>query len=161
MAAPLPRELTHGATLRDKEYAWELSTFPVAVERAPSLGYACLGGQFWFLLSDSSLYEPFWLEANSSDTLAGEARSAYAQRSCVEVLLGFNTLVRDTDFNKEARGFRSLESVADIDLSPMIHLMFNAYFVTEAELSSPNLGGETGDKHRVWVMMPVLPANLP
>jgi hypothetical protein len=55
----LPPELTQGAILRDKEYAWELSDFPQALHRAPALGYACLGGQFWFLVSDVSLYEPF------------------------------------------------------------------------------------------------------
>src|ERR1017187_8003455 len=85
MNSQLPRELTIGATIRDKEYAWELSAFPEALQRAPALGYTCLGGQFWFVLSDTSLLEPFWLEANSSDRLPGEAWSGYAQRSCEEV----------------------------------------------------------------------------
>jgi hypothetical protein len=65
MKAELPAELSQGAILRDKEYAWELSAFPAALRIAPSLGYACLGGQIWFVLRDDSLYEPFWLEANA------------------------------------------------------------------------------------------------
>ena len=46
----LPTELTSGAILRSGEYAWEPSAFPAALQQAPNLGYACLGGQFWFLL---------------------------------------------------------------------------------------------------------------
>jgi hypothetical protein len=42
MSALLPPELTQGAILRDQEYAWELSDFPQALQRAPSPGYACL-----------------------------------------------------------------------------------------------------------------------
>lgn len=124
----LPAELIEGAVLRDREYAWELSTFPGALRHAPSFGYACLGGQFWFLLSDDSLCEPFWLEANSSDRAAGEAWSEYARRSCEEVLVRFNVLVKATDFDQEARKFRSLQS--------SFRLMFNAYFVTERQLSA-------------------------
>lgn len=45
MTAPLPLELTLGATLRDKEYAGELSALPEALQRAPAFGYACLGGR--------------------------------------------------------------------------------------------------------------------
>jgi hypothetical protein len=136
MNALPPPELTFGAILRDNEYAWELSAFPEALRRAPALGYACLGGQFWFVLSETSLYEPFWLEANSSDKLPSEAWSIYARRSCEEVLLGFNKLLRETDFSKEAGKF----SVLAVDLAPQLHWMFNAYFVTESELLSLNFG---------------------
>jgi len=137
MNAPLPPELTIGATLRDNEYAWELSAFPEALLRAPALGYACLGGQFWFVLSDTSLYEPFWLEANSSDKLPDETWSGYARRSCEEVLVGFNKLLKEADFSKEASRF----SVLEVDLAPQLHWMFNAYFVTEPEFLSLNLKG--------------------
>src|SRR3984957_14047834 len=117
----LPKELTSGAILRSGEYAWEPSTFPAALEQAPALGYACLGGQFWFLLPDNSLYEPFWLEANSSDKSEKEAWSGYAPRSCDEVLTAFETLVQRTDFDEENRKFLTLEKP--------FRLMFNAYFV--------------------------------
>ena len=90
-----------------------------------------LGGQFWFLLPDDSLYEPFWLEANSLDRTSGETCSEYAQRSCEEVLVRFNALVKATDFDQEAKKFRSLES--------SFRLMFNAYFVTERQFSSLGL----------------------
>lgn len=40
----IPAELTEGAIRRDREYAWELSALPIALQRAPNLGYACLGG---------------------------------------------------------------------------------------------------------------------
>jgi hypothetical protein len=123
MEEVLPNELTSGAILRSGEYAWEPSTFPAALLQAPNLGYACLGGQFWFLLPDNSLYEPFWLEANSSDKSEMEVWSDYARRSCDEVLAAFKTLVERTDFDEETRKFKTLERP--------FRLMFNAYFVTE------------------------------
>jgi hypothetical protein len=127
----LPLELIEGAILRDREYAWELSAFPGALKHAPAFGYACLGGQFWFLLPDDSLYEPFWLEAYSSARTSDETWSEYAQRSCKEVLIRFNTLVKAADFDREAKKFRSLESP--------FRLVFNAYFVTERQLSALGL----------------------
>jgi hypothetical protein len=133
----LPPALTHGAILRDKEYAWELSDFPQALQRAPELGYACLGGQFWLVVSDVSLYEPFWLEANSSDKLADEDWSVYARRSCEEVLLGFRSLLRETDFREAAAKFGTPE----VEQVSELHWLFNAYFVTEQDLLSLNLGG--------------------
>ena len=135
MNALLPPELADGAILRDKEYAWELSAFPLALKLAPGLGYACLGGQFWFVLSDGSLYEPFWLDADASDKLPGEAWSTFARRSCEEVLHGFNALLRETDLRKEAGKFATRE----IDGTPVLHWMFNAYFVTESEFMSLHL----------------------
>jgi hypothetical protein len=132
----LPPELTQGAILRDQEYAWELSDFPQALQRAPGLGYACLGGQFWFLVSEVSLYEPFWLEANASDKVADEDWSAYARRSCEEVLLRFNALLRETDFGEAAGKFSTVE----VDRAPELHWMFNAYFVTESGFLSLNFG---------------------
>jgi hypothetical protein len=139
----LPAELTSGAILRNGEYAWELPAFHVALQNAPSLGYACLGGQFWFVLPNDSLYEPFWLEANSSDKAEGEAWSDYARRSCSEVLVGFKTLVERTDVEDEARKFGSLESP--------FHVMFNAYFVTEEQffrLGLHSLKSLSGDSPR-------------
>jgi hypothetical protein len=123
----LPPELTEGAIHRYSEYAWELAAFPVALRHAPSLGYACLGGQFWFLFADNSVYEPFWLQADASDRKPDGAWSEYARASCEEVLSGFNTLVEGTAFEEEAKKFRSLQSP--------YRVLFNAYFVTESEYS--------------------------
>lgn len=133
MEDTLPAELTSGAISRNGEYAWEPSAFPLALQQAPGLGYACLGGQFWFLLSENSLYEPFWLEANSSDKADDELWSNYARRSCEEVLVAFKALIERSDFREEALKFRTLESP--------FRVMFNAYFITEREFH--NLGLHT------------------
>ena len=90
------------------------------------MGYACLGGQFWFLLADGSLYEPFWLEANSGERGKNEAWPEYKSRSCLEVAEAFDALMRTTNFEREAAQFKSLEAPYSI--------LFNAYFVTESEL---------------------------
>jgi len=123
----LPQALSEGAIVRQGEYAWDLNAFPAALQKAPDLGYACLGGQFWFLLSDSSLYEPFWLEANSEERDVNEAWPDYKARSCSEVAYAFESLVKETDFEKEAAQFKSLQVPFSV--------LFNAYFVTEAELA--------------------------
>ena len=136
MDFPLPPELTKGAILRDKEYAWELADFPQALRHAPDLGYACLGGQFWFLVSEVSLYEPFWLEANASDRMTGEDWSAYARRSCEEVLAGFERCLLETDFREAAGKF----GTSEVDRADSLHWLFNAYFVTEREFLSLNFG---------------------
>jgi len=136
MNEPLPPELTIGAILRDNEYAWELSAFPAALQIAPSLGYACLGGQFWFLVSEVSLYEPFWLEANASDRMADEDWAAYARRSCEEVLSGFKRCLLETDFREAAGKF----GTSEVDRADSLHWLFNAYFVTEREFLSLNFG---------------------
>lgn len=128
MEDALPLELIEGAVLRDGEYAWELSAFPTALAHAPSLGYACLGGQFWFQLPDNSVYELYWLEADSLEKRESETWPEYAERSCKEVSDKFNTLVKATDFAQEASRLPSLE--------PPFHLLFNAYFVTEKELAA-------------------------
>ena len=121
----LPKELLQGAILRDGECAWELAEFPKALAAAPQFGYACLGGQIWFILSDGSLYEPFWLAADSLEKTTTEAWSDYVSRSCREVAGRFNALLIDTNFEEEALKFKSLTSAFEIK--------FNAYFVTEAE----------------------------
>jgi len=131
MKDALPLELIEGAILRDNEYAWDPTAFPMVLRLAPSFGYACLGGQFWFLLPDNSLYEPFWLEANARDRTAGESWSQYAWVSCAEVLAGFNALITGIDFDEEAKKFGSLQS--------SFRVLFNAYFLTESEYSSLGL----------------------
>lgn len=135
MNVPLPPELSNGAILRDNEYAWELTAFPIALENAPLLGYACLGGQFWFLLLDNTVYEPFWLEANANDRALGEPWAEYARRSCAEVLSEFNALMDHTSFIEEARKFESSDLIEGLGKSK-IRLLFNAYFVSEQEFNS-------------------------
>jgi len=130
----LPVELTQGATQAGKEYAWSIASFPSALATAPSLGYACLGGQFQFRFSDQSIFEFYWLEANSSDKKDPETWESYAQRSCGEVLAEFNRLLQVTDFKPEAQKFESLGLLIDAESSYLDCLVFNAYFISEADL---------------------------
>ena len=133
----LPEQLTDGAVLRDKEYAWELPAFPRALENAPGLGYACLGGQFWFISQEDSLYELFWLEANSADRADGEQWTDHAQGSCAEVLAQFNALLDSTSFIEEAKKFGTFaQSLTSDDFRVKFRVLFNAYFVTEEEHQS-------------------------
>jgi hypothetical protein len=136
----LSPKLSEGAILRDKEYAWELAAFPIALENAPLLGYACLGGQFWFLLPDNTLYEPFWLEANAEDRAQGEPWPEFSRRSCAEVLLNFKALMNSTNFIEEARKFGSFDPIDDSGRSK-VRLLFNAYFVTAQEFNSLGFNG--------------------
>jgi len=48
----LPDELIEGSTLRGNEYAWNLDAFRAAMAVGPPLGYACICGQFQFLVDD-------------------------------------------------------------------------------------------------------------
>jgi len=131
----LPPELTAGATLREREYAWRVSSFPSALANAPRLGYACLGGQFQFRLDDATVFEMYWLESNSVERTSLESLEHYAHRSCREVSVGFEALVEATDFREQAARYVSLKSLLDSDWDPLDHLVFNAYFVTEQELA--------------------------
>jgi hypothetical protein len=82
--------------------------------------------QFWFLLSDGLVYEPFWLYADSGERGANEAWQDYTVRSCSEVARAFEARVKEADFEKEAAQFKSIQKPFSI--------LFNAYFMTEAEL---------------------------
>jgi hypothetical protein len=126
--APLPSEITQGATLRGNEYGWTISSFPDAIAKAQTLGYACLNGQFQFRLDDATC-EVYWLSPGSKDRAPGESWSDYSRRSCSEVLKGFQHLIAISDFIKEASGWPS------IPIDPAKHLVFVAYFVTEADLA--------------------------
>lgn len=130
----LPSELTQGATLRDREYAWSIPAFPAALERAPKLGFACLGGQFQLRSEEGTIYEFYWAEANSADRGPEEPWDMYAKRSCSEVSEGFQALLKGTDFNAEARKFDSLESASLSDSEISRQLVFCAYFVNEEDL---------------------------
>jgi hypothetical protein len=123
----LPSAITQGATLRGNEYAWSVDSFPDALAQAEALGYACLGGQFQFRLSDSTC-EMYWLSADSKDRLPSESWAAYSRRSCTEVLQGFQHLISATDFKKEALGWR-------LQIDPAKYLVFVGYFVTETDWS--------------------------
>jgi hypothetical protein len=123
----LPADIARGASLRGNEYGWQVSAFPEALANAKSQGFACLGGQFQFRVSDG-IYEMYWLSADSTDRRAGEAWPDYSRRSCSEVLIKFEALASKTDFAKEATNWR-------LDASAAQTLVFVAHFVTESEFA--------------------------
>jgi hypothetical protein len=125
----LPPEILQGATLRGKEYGWTVSSFPDALARAETRGYACLGGQFQFRLDDGGTCEMYWLAADSEKRTKEESWVAYSRRSCLEVLKRFQQLASGTDFGKEASNWQSVQ------IDPTVSLVFVAYFVTEDELT--------------------------
>jgi hypothetical protein len=143
MDISLPPELVKGAILRGKEFVWELSAFPNAAKNAPALGYACLGGQFWFILPDNTVYEIYWLEVNSNDKASDESWLEFASRSCFEVQSRFKALMIESDFIEEVKKFESFALVDETAKSKM-SLLFNAYFVTEQEFSSLGLKAQSG-----------------
>jgi hypothetical protein len=98
MERDLPAPLLIGAILRERERAWKIADFPHALETAPGLGYACLGGQFQYRFENSTTHELYWLAADSSERRVSESWSEYCLRSCTEVRTEFERLVRDTDF---------------------------------------------------------------
>jgi len=123
----LPPDVARRASLRGNEYGWPISVFPEALIAAKSHGLACLGGQFQFRLSES-IYEMYWLNADSTDRSDGETWGDYSERSCTEVLEKFNEVVSKADFAKEAARWR-------LNTSAIGSLVFVAYFETEASLA--------------------------
>jgi hypothetical protein len=141
MAYELPKELTRGAELKDGEYAWSISSFPDALILAPAIGFACLGGQFQLRPDPDTIYELFWVEANSSERDSSESWTSYAARSCSEVSERFTSLLRSVDFREEALKFKSLDSWLIPSRSLPQYLVFNAYFVDEPEFEILSRGG--------------------
>jgi hypothetical protein len=131
----LPPEITEGATVRGNEYGWTLKAFPEALLNAQALGYACLGGQFQFRLDDGT-YEMYWINADSTDRREGKSWAEYCRRSCGEVLDRFKAAVANADFVKEASSWPSLATAMANGWTIANHLVFVAYFVTEAELAA-------------------------
>jgi len=124
----LPSDVLEGATLRGNEYGWSVASFPVALERAETHGYACLGGQFQFRLEDGATCEMYWLSADSKERLPGESWTDYSRRSCSEVKGNFQRLISQTDFRKEALGWNLPHTFTG-------SLVLVAYFVTESALA--------------------------
>lgn len=128
----LPSEIATGAQMRGNELGWPLSSFPHALANAVALGYACLGGQFQFRLDDATC-EMYWLSADSGAREQGEPWLAYCERSCSEVKSGFEKLVSETDFPRQALDWQPVRKAIDQGLDVMQMLVFVAYFVHETE----------------------------
>jgi hypothetical protein len=59
----------------------------------------------------------------------------YCERSCSEVKSGFEKLVSEADFPKQALGWQLVRNAIDQGLDVMQMLVFVAYFVDETEWS--------------------------
>ena len=127
----LPPELARGAIQNGKEFAWPVNVFRCVVAAAPDLGYACLGGQFQFLLAGGEIFELYWLNADSQERKAGEPWIEFAARSCMEVAQGFTVLLQSAALQDETDKFKRLE--ADTAETSRSNLVFSAYFVSETE----------------------------
>jgi hypothetical protein len=130
----LPPQIAEGALLAGNEYGWQVSSFPNALVRAQALGYACIGGQFQFRL-DTGIFEMYWLSADSNSRGETESWPSYCQRSCSEVKTGFEKLVSEIDFRKQALEWPALREAMAHGLDPLQTVAFVAYFVDEAEWS--------------------------
>jgi len=71
----------------------------------------------------------YWLSADSNSRGTAKSRLSYCQRSCSEVRTGFQKLLAETDFRKQAFGWPAIREATD----PLEKLVFVAYFVDEAE----------------------------
>lgn len=136
MKMELPAGLAEGATLAGNEYAWGVADFPKALRRAVDLGYACLGGQFQFRAPRATC-EMYWLDVESSERGGGEPWARYVERACEEVSAGFQKLIAETDFEKEARGWKTVPELSGPGAQPGRYLCFVAYFVSEPEADAP------------------------
>jgi hypothetical protein len=128
----LPTEITKGANLAGNEYGWSIPSFPNACTNAVALGFACIGGQFQFRL-DVGTCEMYWLSSDSEDRRSGETWLSYCERSCSEVLTGFEKLLLKSDFKVEASRWLPVREAIDQGVDPLSKLVFVAYFIDEAE----------------------------
>ena len=132
MHALLPPEIALSATLCGNEYGWSLSTFPDALAAAERLAFACLGGQVQFRF-ENSIFEAYWLNADSSDRLPEEDWQKYVRRSCREVSEAFESIVQCVDLRQTANEWPSLKLLVDAGVDRQSATVFVAYFVTEPE----------------------------
>jgi hypothetical protein len=133
METALPEAITEGATLQGNEYGWRVDAFPRALQAAPELGYACLGGQFQFRSSAVGTCEMYWIDADSDQRLPDEGWGAFCKRSCGQVQQKFERRMASTDFEKEAADWPNLAIALKDRLLLDEVLVFVAYFVSEPE----------------------------
>jgi hypothetical protein len=126
----LPDELTEGASLRGKEFAWGVDEFPKVLAVASRQGFGCRGGQFQFRPPGATC-EMYWLNACPDQRAAGEAWADYAVRSCAQVLERFNATLAGSDFIEEAKRWPDAPELTGPSAEPLRHLCFVAYFFAE------------------------------
>lgn len=126
----LPPHLLAQAVQSGSEFGWRSSDFPAVLRSAAAEGFACLGGQFQWVLSDGTC-EPYWLNADARPKLPAESWAAYVRRAEAEVEEGFALLLRTTDFDTEAEKWPHLREKKEQGVPVNDYLVFVAYF-TEA-----------------------------
>ena len=131
----LPASITARATLSGREHGWSISDFPAVLAEAASLGFACIGGQFQFLLPDGTC-EAYWLNADSTPQRPNEDWRDYVFRSTGEVRTTFDRICAETDFIHEARHWEFLrDKLTNPDFDVLEHLIFVAYFNSEPNVA--------------------------
>ena len=126
----LPAELTNGASVRGKEFAWDIDSFPGVLAAAQHLGFGCLGGQFQFRAPGATC-EMYWLSADPDQRADGESWPDYSARSCRQVLERFNARLASSNFVEEAARWPDIAELAGPTAEPLKYLCFVAYFVRE------------------------------
>jgi hypothetical protein len=127
----LPDSLISRATPSGQEHGWSIAEFPTVLADAADLGFACIGGQFQFLLPDGTC-EAYWLNADSTPQLPDEPWHEYVSRAAREVRDAFDQICAETDFIREAQQWQFLrDKLANPDFDVLQHLIFVAYFNNE------------------------------
>ena len=75
----------------------------------------------------------YWLSADSDPRHEAESWRDYCERSCSEVKTGFQKLMSETDFRKQALEWHPVSEGMSHGLNPLEKLVFIAYFVDGAE----------------------------
>jgi hypothetical protein len=127
----LPDSILSRATPSGQEHGWSIADFPDVLDEAANLGFACLGGQFQFLLPDGTC-EVYWLNADSTPRLPNETWRDYVFRAARQVRDAFTRICAETDFIQQARDWPFLrDKLADPHFDVLKHLIFVAYFNSE------------------------------
>lgn len=128
-SSELPSHLLARAVPSGNEVGWKCSDFPAVLRGAAAEGFACLGGQFQWVLPDGRC-EPYWLNADARPRQLGESWAVYVQRTAAEVAEGFELLLCTTDFDAEAEKWQYLKEKKARSVPVNDYLVFIAYFTT-------------------------------
>ena len=97
----LPTTILDKAVKSGNEFGWRQSDFLEVVETARQLKIAVVGGQVQYLLPDGTC-ELYWLSYDPTARQQNETWTDYCDRTATECTDKFQTLVSQTDFDKEA-----------------------------------------------------------
>lgn len=98
-----PKHLLDRATLRGREFAWQLDDIPSVIEAVRVAGYINIGGQLQFRLKDGGTCECYEVEVNTCNILEKLDRSEHVEVSATGALRQFNGLPNQFDFMTQGR----------------------------------------------------------